>query len=80
MPTLNHDNNYDYHHSTPEQRDTYRELREKFKDLAQLIDAKCPDGRERAVAHTQLETAMMWACAAIWRSPIRGNDGHHKTP
>ncbi len=72
MPQLNHDNNYDYHQSTPEQRDTYRAIRESFKDLAQLIDAKCPDSRERAVAHTQLETAMFWACAAIWRKTPSG--------
>lgn len=36
--------------------------------LANLIEALCPDGREKSLAFTNLEQTMMWARAAIARS------------
>ena len=41
------------------------ELRDPAKRLAQAIMVFCPEGRERALAYTYLEMAMMWASKAI---------------
>ena len=64
---LNHGNNYVYHAATPEQASTYALIRQRARDLAELIDDVCPDGRERAAAHGNLEQAMFWANASIAR-------------
>jgi hypothetical protein len=37
------------------------------KRLARKIDSLCPDGREKALALTAIEEAMMWANAAVAR-------------
>lgn len=70
MPQLNHDNNHTYHAPTPEQAAAYPRIREKSKELALLIDKLCKDSRERSTAHTHLETAVMWANAAIARNGL----------
>lgn len=44
------------------------ELIYKIKDLAYVINATCPDGREKSLAMTKLEEAAMWANAAIARN------------
>jgi hypothetical protein len=64
---LNHDNNYTYHRPPAEIVPVFQAIREKAKELALLIDASCPDTRERSIAHTHIETAVMWANAAIAR-------------
>jgi hypothetical protein len=61
-------NIYKYHEPKKGQTQKYEAIRAKGKDLAQLIDAECPDSREKSVAFTYLETAVMWANAAIARS------------
>jgi len=48
----------------------YEQLREDFKELAQYIDQICPASREKSLAFTYLEQALMWAVASIAR------DGH----
>jgi hypothetical protein len=65
---LNLDNIYKYHAPKPGQAELYEAIRAKAKELATLIQATCPPGRERSVAFTELETAVMWANAAIARS------------
>jgi len=40
-------------------------LREKFSELAELINRLAPDSRERSVAYTHLETTAMWAIKAV---------------
>ncbi|GAF91583.1 unnamed protein product, partial [marine sediment metagenome] len=42
---------------------------ESFYTLAMKIDQLCPDGREKSVAFTHLETAKFWASAAVARDP-----------
>lgn len=59
---------FTYQPPKPGQPETYQRLRAAFKDLAYLIEEVCPDGREKAVAMTHLETANMWANAAIARN------------
>lgn len=68
MTKLDHENNYVYHPASPKQQESYGQLRSMAKGLAYLIDMHCPDSRERSLAHTNLEQAIMWANASIARS------------
>ena len=65
---LNLDNIYKYHAPKEGQATKYEAIRAKAKELAELIETECPDSRERSVAFTNLETAVMWANSAIARS------------
>lgn len=67
MP-LNLDNIYMYHSPKEGQQEKYKVIRQSAKLLAEKIDILCPDSREKSVAFTQLETAVMWANAAIARN------------
>lgn len=62
------ENNFKYHAPKEGQPEKYTKLREKAKELAYLIDELCPNSREKSVSFTQLETAIMWANAAIARN------------
>lgn len=62
------DHIYRYHAPTPEKVPVYVRLREAAAALATQIVNECPDSRERSVALTHLETAVMWANASIARS------------
>ena len=62
------ENNFKYHAPKEGQPEKYTAIREKAKELAYLIDELCPNSREKSVAFTQLETAIMWANAAIARN------------
>jgi hypothetical protein len=65
---LDLDNIYKYHAPKDGQTPKYEAIRAKAKELAELISSECPESRERSVAFTQLETAVMWANAAIERA------------
>ena len=67
MP-LNLDNIYKYHSPKEGQNEQYKALRAKAKELAEMIMEFCPASREQSVAFTNLETAVMWANAAIARN------------
>ena len=62
------ENNFRYHAPKDGQPEKYEALREKAKELAYLIEEVCPNSREKAVAMTQLETAVFWANASIARN------------
>ncbi|SFM35614.1 Acb2/Tad1 domain-containing protein [Salibacterium qingdaonense] len=62
------ENNFTYHAPTKEQISKYNELREEAKNLAYLLDNTCPGSREKSVAMTKLEEAVMWANASIARN------------
>lgn len=62
------ENNFKYHSPKNGQPEKYATIRQKAKELAYLIEQECPDGRERSIAFTNLETAVMWANASIARS------------
>ena len=62
------ENNFKYHSPKEGQPEKYNAIREKAKELAYLIDRECPNGREKSVAITNLETAVMWANASIARN------------
>lgn len=58
---------FTYHAPTPGQSEAYQDIRDKAHELAQLIAQLCPESRELALAHTNLEQSAMWANAAIAR-------------
>ena len=66
MKNLN--NIYTYHAPKGDQQERYEDIREKARELAELIERSCPDSREKSLAHTKLEEAVMWANASIARN------------
>lgn len=62
------ENNFRYHSPKAGQPEQYTAIREKAKELAYLIEQECPNSREKSVAFTNLETAVMWANASIARN------------
>lgn len=65
---MNFNNIYKYHAPEGDQTERYERLREKGKELAELVFALAPESRERSLAFTKLEEAIMWANAAIARN------------
>lgn len=61
------ENNFTYHQPSGDQPERYEQIRGKAKELAYLIEDLCPDSREKSLAMTQLEDAVMWANASIAR-------------
>lgn len=62
------ENNFKYHTPKGNQTERYESLRNKAKELAHLIDDLCPNSREKSLAQTNLEQAVMWANASIARN------------
>lgn len=62
------ENNFKYHAPKEGQPEKYEAIREKAKELAYLFDAECPNSREKSLAFTKLEEAVMWANASIARN------------
>lgn len=60
--------NFSYHVPKDGQPEKYEQIRSKAKELAYLIEDLCPDSREKSLATTQLEDAVMWANASIARN------------
>ena len=52
MKNLN--NIYTYHAPKGDQQERYEDIREKARELAELIERCCPDSREKSLAHTKL--------------------------
>lgn len=70
MAALDLDNIYRYHEPFGDQVTRYTVVREMAKALAEYIQDACPDSRERALAMTNLEQAVMWANASIARNEV----------
>lgn len=62
------ENNFMYHAPKEGQQEKYGELRKKGKELVCLMVAFCPNSRERSLAITKVEEAIMWANASIARN------------
>ena len=62
------ENIFRYHKVTTDQANRLHAIRDKAKELDILIDAICPVGPERQIAHHKLEEAMFWANAGIARN------------
>jgi len=61
------EHNFKYHAPKPGQPEIYQEIRQMAKELAYLIELRVPEGREKALAFTKLEEAVMWSNAGIAR-------------
>ena len=68
MSKINFENAYTYHAPKGSQPERYVAIRSKAKELAELIEDCCPDSREKSLAFTNLEQAVMWANASIARN------------
>lgn len=62
------DNAFKYHTPKGDQAQKYQSLREVGKELAKMICHYSPPSRERSLALTKLEEAIMWANAGIARN------------
>jgi hypothetical protein len=62
------ENNFKYHTPKEDQAVRYENVRDAAKEFAKTLVALCPPSRELSVALTELETAVMWANAAIARN------------
>lgn len=62
------DNNFTYHAPNDFQRALYDILRASAKCQASIVMLACPASRERSLAITKIEEAVMWANAAIARN------------
>lgn len=61
-------NDYTYHPPFGTQVVRYESIRNKARELALLIDADCPDSREKSLAFTHLDEVVMFANASIARN------------
>ena len=59
------DNNFTYHAPTPEMQAKFPIIRTAARELAYLINDLVPEGREKSLAMTKLQEAVMWANAGI---------------
>jgi len=62
------ENNFKYHAPKPGQPEIYEAIRNKAKELAELIDGNVPNSREKASAMTKVEEAVFWANAGVARN------------
>ncbi len=56
------------HRPTDQEINVIEELRESAIELGDHIEQVCPQSRERSLAITNLEQALMWAVASIARN------------
>lgn len=56
-----------YHPPTPRKEKKFREIRDKAKELALMVEQYTPLGRELSLALTKLEEVTFWANAGIAR-------------
>jgi len=62
------DRRFTYHAPKGTQPERYIKIRATAKELAELLERLCPASRERSLALTNLEQAVMWANASIARN------------
>ena len=62
------ENRFAFHAATTEEkRDAHTSVRQNCRDLADFLNEKLPEGREKALAITKLEEVMVWGNAALAR-------------
>ncbi|MFG3715791.1 hypothetical protein [Micromonospora sp. NPDC047730] len=54
--------------TTEEKRDAHTSVRQACRQLADDLNARLPEGREKSTAITKLEEVMFWANAALARA------------
>lgn len=58
--------------STEEEADAHISVRQQCRLLADCLNERLPDGREKSVAITRLEEVMFWGNAALARDDAQG--------
>ena len=58
---------FTYHAPTEGQPAIYQTIRSYGKAMAIIINEHCPDSREKSLAITKIEEAVMWANASVAR-------------
>ncbi|MFJ9128951.1 hypothetical protein ACIRJS_33100 [Streptomyces sp. NPDC102340] len=68
------ENRFAFHAATTqEKRDEHTSIRQACRRLADELNERLPEGREKALAVTKIEEAMFWANAAIARASSEDN-------
>jgi len=63
------ENRFAFHAATNEEkRDAHTSVRQNCRSLADFLNDKLPEGREKSLAITHLEEVMFWGNAALARS------------
>lgn len=65
MPGYDIDNIFTYHRPFGSQPGRYEGIRAAAKALAEYILDACPESREKSLALTNVQQAVMWANASI---------------
>lgn len=66
------ENRFAFHAATDEEkRDAHTSVRQHCRELADFLNEKLPEGREKSVVMTKLEEVMFWANAAVARPVVR---------
>lgn len=62
------ENRFAFHPATTEEkRDAHTSVRQQCRQVADFLNEKLPEGREKSLAITHLEEAMFWGNAALAR-------------
>ena len=69
------ENDFTYHKPFGNQVSRYNHLRNIIKQAAEAVVLYCPESRERSIALTKLEEAVMWANASIARNEQGDENG-----
>ena len=67
-------NTFTYHRPFGNQPQRYKDIQEYAKDLAILIQIACPESREKSLALTSIQQAVMWANASIAINEIQEDE------
>lgn len=63
------DRRFNFHAATTEEkRDAHTSVRQGCRSLADFLNEKLPDGREKSIVFTKLEEVMFWGNAALARN------------
>jgi len=65
---------FTYHAPKQGQPELYEAIRHVARDFAACINDLCPESREKSLAVTKLEEAVMWANASIARAGKDNDD------
>lgn len=68
MDTQELDKRFTYHAPKGDQPEKYEQIRSFAREFANMLEGICPDSREKSLAMTNLEQAVMWANASIARN------------
>ena len=65
MGAIDIENTFTYHKPFGNQQERYEEIRKTARAVAHKIEGSCPPSREKSLALTNLQQAIMWANASI---------------